>query len=380
MKKNNLFLLIAWLFLLSCGGSGNRETSVDKYISIENAKPLTDVIDTVRYVSLKDDNVIFSGRIDKLMSKGDTIYIFDSRMSKSLSAYKKDGTFLFNVGKLGGGPGEYIELGNFTIDNQYFYCIDNAMRKILVYDINNGAFVRKLDMPIYVDDIALFDNGNFIFYSDNRSGQAAIHIANRDLKIIDELLHYSEDDYSSMATVSAFTESKDKIVFSSYANDTIVVFDKKSHLDPIRYVVDFGNYRLSKMEKSNQSSMNEAKYILPPVYITDNMMIGDVNIPYPVGNDYWMYGAFAYNMSTNQLYQNGKIDEILSGKIPMEDRLILPIEGVANNEIISMIDDYERYQDLVKLGFPTAPKHIEQQLKEAEPLLVFYRLKSMHVN
>ena len=377
MKKNNLFLLIAWLFLLSCGGSGNRETSVDKYISIENAKPLTDVIDTVRYVSLKDDNVIFSGRIDKLMSKGDTIYIFDSRMSKSLSAYKKDGTFLFNVGKLGGGPGEYIELGNFTIDNQYFYCIDNAMRKILVYDINNGAFVRKLDMPIYVDDIALFDNGNFIFYSDNRSGQAAIHIANRDLKIIDELLHYSEDDYSSMATVSAFTESKDKIVFSSYANDTIVVFDKKSHLDPIRYVVDFGNYRLSKMEKSNQSSMNEAKYILPPVYITDNMMIGDVNIPYPVGNDYWMYGAFAYNMSTNQLYQNGKIDEILSGKIPMEDKLILPIEGVANNEIISMIDDYERYQDLVKLGFPTAPKHIEQQLKEAEPLLVFYKLTAI---
>ena len=377
MKKNNLFLLIAWLFLLSCGGSGNRETSVDKYISIENAKPLTDVIDTVRYVSLKDDNVIFSGRIDKLMSKGDTIYIFDSRMSKSLSAYKKDGTFLFNVGKLGGGPGEYIELGNFTIDNQYFYCIDNAMRKILVYGINNGAFVRKLDMPIYVDDIALFDNGNFIFYSDNRSGQAAIHIANRDLKIIDELLHYSEDDYSSMATVSAFTESKDKIVFSCYANDTIVVFDKKSHLDPIRYVVDFGNYRLSKMEKSNQSSMNEAKYILPPVYITDNMMIGDVNIPYPVGNDYWMYGAFAYNMSTNQLYQNGKIDEILSGKIPMEDKLILPIEGVANNEIISMIDDYERYQDLVKLGFPTAPKHIEQQLKEAEPLLVFYKLTAI---
>ena len=180
-----------------------------------------------------------------------------------------------------------------------------------------------------------------------------------------------------MATVSAFTESKDKIVFSCYANDTIVVFDKKSHLDPIRYVVDFGNYRLSKMEKSNQSSMNEAKYILPPVYITDNMMIGDVNLPYPVGNDYWMYGAFAYNMSTNQLYQNGKIDEILSGKIPMEDKLILPIEGVANNEIISMIDDYERYQDLVKLGFPTAPKHIEQQLKEAEPLLVFYKLTAI---
>ena len=377
MKKNNLFLLIAWFFLLSCVGSGNRETSVDKYISIENAKPLTDVIDTVRYVSLKDDNVIFSGRIDKLMSKGDTIYIFDSRMSKSLSAYKKDGTFLFNVGKLGGGPGEYIELGNFTIDNQYFYCIDNAMRKILVYDINNGAFVRKIDMPIYVDDIALFDNGNFIFYSDNRLGQAAIHIANRDLKIIDELLHYNEDDYSSMATVSAFTESKDKIVFSCYANDTIVVFDKKSHLDPIRYVVDFGNYRLSKTEKSNQSSMNEAKYILPPIYITDNMMIGDVNLPYPVGNDYWMYGAFAYNMSTNQLYQNGKIDEILSGKISMEDKLILPIEGVASNEIISMMDDYERYQVLVELGFPAAPKHIEQQLKEAEPLLVFYKLTAI---
>ena len=368
---------MAWLFLLSCGSSGSSEISEENHITMENAKPLTAIVDTVKYVSLKNEKNIFSGRIDKLMSKGDTMYIFDSRISKSLSAYRKDGTFLFNVGKLGGGPGEYIELGNFTIDNQYFYCIDNAMRKILVYDINNGAFVRKLDMPIYVDDIALFDNGNFIFYSDNRSGQAAIHIANRDLKIIDELLHYSEDDYSRMATLTAFTESKDKIVFSCYANDTIVVFDKKSHLDPIRYVVDFGNYRLSKTDQSNRTSMNEAKYILPPVYITDNMMIGDVNLPYPVGNDYWMYGAFAYNMSTNQMYQNGKIDEILSSKIPMEDKLILPIEGVANNEIISMIDDYERYQELVKLGFPAAPKHIEQQLKEAEPLLVFYRLKSV---
>ena len=377
MEKNNFFLLMAWLFLLSCGSSGSSKISEENHITMENAKPLTAIIDTVKYVSLKNEKNIFSGRIDKLMSKGDTMYIFDSRISKSLSAYRKDGTFLFNVGKLGGAPGEYIELGNFTIDNQYFYCIDNAMRKILVYDINNGAFVRKLDMPIYVDDIALFDDGNFIFYSDNRSGQAAIHIANRDLKIIDELLHYSEDDYSSIATLSAFTESKDKIVFSCYANDTIVVFDKKSHLDPIRYVVDFGSHSLSKIDKSNRTSMNEAKYILPPVYITDNMMIGDVNLPYPVGNDYWMYGAFAYNMSTNQMYQNGKIDEILSSKIPMEDKLILPIEGVANNEIISMIDDYERYQELVKLGFPAAPKHIEQQLKEAEPLLVFYRLTAV---
>lgn len=375
MEKNNFLFLIVSLCLLSCGSNSSNETSVDKYISIENAKPLTDIIDTVRYVSLKDDKVIFSGRIDKLMSKGDTLYIFDSRISKSLRAYKKDGTFLFNVGKLGGGPGEYIELGNFTIDNQYFYCIDNAMRKILVYDINNGAFVRKLDMPIFVDDIALFDDGNFIFYSDNRSGQAAIHIANSELKIIDELLHYSEDDYSSMATLSAFTESRDKIVFSCYANDTIIVFDKKSHLDPIRYVVDFGNYRLLKTDKSNRTSLKEAKYILSPVYITDNMMIGDINLPYPIGNDYWMYGAFAYNMSTNQMYQNGKIDEILREKIAMEDKLVLPIEGVANNEIISMMDDYERYQDLVKLGFPAAPKYIEQQLKEAEPLLVFYSLK-----
>lgn len=377
MNKNNFLYLIIGAFLLSCVRNNNNEISVNEHISIENGKPLTSIIDTIRYVSLKNNNAIFSGRIDKLMSKGDTVYIFDSRISRSLRAYKKDGTFLFNVGKLGKGHGEYIEMGNFTIDKHFFYCIDNAVKKMLIYDIDNGKFVRKIDMPIYADDVARFEDGNFIFYSDNRAEQGLVFIANRDLKIIDELLPYNENDYCMMATLSAFTESADKIVFSSYAKDTIVVFNKKSYLDPIRYVVDFGNYKVSKSEKLDHDKLRKKKYILPPVYIADNIIIGDICLPYPIGNDYWMYGAFVYDIDNNQIYQNGKVDDMLYGNIPMDNKLVLPIEGVVNNEIVSMIASYDRYQTLVKLGFPSAPKQFETLLEDGEPLLIFYSIKNM---
>lgn len=379
MKKINYLYLIFTLSLLSCGGGSNSDIYVNEHISMENIKPLTDIIDSIRYVSLKDDKAIFSGRIDKITSRGDSVYLFDCRISKSLRAYKKDGEFLFNVGQLGRGPGEYVELANFTIDNQYFYIVDNAISKLLLYNIDNGEFVKSYDMPIRVDDIAMFEDGKFIFYVDDEPqyNEGGVFIADKDLKIIDKLFACTEDNYCKMATVTAFTENKDEIVFSRYANDTIVVFNKESYFDRNYYIVDFGSYKASKDDKLDHDKLRITKYIIPPVYITNNIIIGDVNIPSEIGNDYWMYGAFVYNMKSKQTYQNGKIGDILEGKIPMDDKLVLPIESVVDNEIVSSIYDYDRYQALVKLGFPAAPKHLEKQLEDGEPLLVFYTLKNM---
>ena len=80
MKELNFLYLLVALFLLSCGGEGKRsgKMSVNEHISMENVKPIRDIVDSIRYVSLKSDpsrKIFFSGTIDKIMTKGDTIYM-----------------------------------------------------------------------------------------------------------------------------------------------------------------------------------------------------------------------------------------------------------------------------------------------------------------
>ena len=81
-------------------------------------------------------------------------------------------------------------------------------------------------------------------------------------------------------------------------------------------------------------------------------------------------------MKNKHIYQNANVNDMFKGKTPI-DKLVLPIHGVVNNEIISVMWSYELYQNLVKLGFPTAPKYLEKQLEDGEPFLVFYRLKGI---
>ena len=384
MKELNFLYFLVVLFLLSCGVEGKRsgEMSVNDHISMESVKPLSEIVDSIRYICLKDkdEKAFFTGEITKIMTKGDTIYLLDMHRSKSLRAYKKDGEFLFNFGRLGKGPGEYLEVRNFTIDNQYIYCIDNYTRKLNIYSIDNGRFIKQSDLPVVAGDIASLDNGNFILFTPQPSKGSSfgrpqedynIFIIDQDLNIIDKLFPYNEDR-SPLSTISAFTESRDQIFFSQHAKDTLVVFNKHSYLNPSCYVFDFGNDKASKADKENFKKLVEKKHIMLPVHIVDGMIIGATCMP--DFGEYWKYGAFVYDISNKQTYQNDNVGDMFEGKTSI-DKLVLPIRGVVGNEMISVIYSYEEYQKLVQRGFPVAPKYIETQLENGEPILVFYSLK-----
>ena len=374
--------LIASIFFMSCVS----EISVDERISMDNVKPLREIVDSIRYVSLKSDpsrKIFFSGNIDKIMCKGDTMYMADKYDNKMIVAYSKDGECLFKVGERGKGNGEYIEISCFTIDDQYLYCVDNATRKLLIYNIDNGKFVKTYDMPIFARDIAVFEDGKFIFFNQQSmfgssfksiGGDYKIFITDQNLKIIDKLFPFSEDYCSVLSMRSVFTENRDKIVFSQMAEDLIVVFDKNSYIDQDYYLVDFGDDKAFMDDKHDEKRLRKTKHLHEPVCIIDSLMIGSVRMP--EFGDYWHYGVFVYNMKNKHIYQNANVNDMFKGKTPI-DKLVLPIHGVVNNEIISVMWSYELYQNLVKLGFPTAPKYLEKQLEDGEPFLVFYRLKGI---
>ena len=272
----------------------------------------------------------------------------------------------------------------FTTDSQYFYCVDNATEKLRIYNIDNGKFVKTYNMPIPVSDIAVFEDGKFIFFNQpmcktqvsykSQEGDYKIFITDQNLIIIDKLFPFSENDYTIRSSRPVLTENRDKIVFSQIANDTIVVFDKNSYLDQDYYVVDFGGDKASMEDKQDQDRLRKTKYLRPPVCIVDSMIIGQVCMP-DFGN-YLLYGAFVYNTKSKQTYQNANVNDMIEGKIPI-DKFVLTIQGVAGREIVSVMSNYKWYQNLVRRGFPAAPKHLEKQLEDGESLLVFYSIKGM---
>lgn len=378
MKNNYLIstccLFLSFVLVSSC--TTDVKDSKDRVLSTDNPKTLSELINTVTYLSLYNDTIPFSGRIDKIMSKGDTLFIFDSNISKSLRAYTKDGQFLYAIGTLGRGKGEYVEIANFTIDNNYFYCIDNAKKALLIYDINNGDFVKQLDMPSFANDIELFDNGDFIFYWDGEPGEGRVFITDKNLKIIDEILQTTKDDYCLLYTKTAFSKTEDQIIFSRYAKDEIVLFDKNDYKKREYLTMDFGNYTASTEDKTDNDRLGETKHLIPPIYMQNNVLIGNINLPAKQqNNDFWRYGSFAYDLKEDQIYSNSPIEELLSGQKQIADKFVLPLCGIIDNQMVTLLDSYVRYDELIKLGFPPAPAAMKEQFDNGETLLVLYTIK-----
>lgn len=75
----------------------------------------------------------------------DKIYILDDK-AYSLFVFNRDGSFLHKIGRRGNGPGEYIELSDFSIDRArgIIYLWDEAADKAYKYDAETGKFISSV--------------------------------------------------------------------------------------------------------------------------------------------------------------------------------------------------------------------------------------------
>ncbi len=163
MKKS--FLLAAVLVLCGCR-SKNTPLAIepDKTIVFteKTAGVIPDIIDSVEYLALETcEGSIYSG-ITKMMVKNNKIYIGDSFRQK-IVVFDLSGRFLYNIDKKGRGPGEYLELKNFTVDNNSVYVIDNRTNTVTAYSDANGEYMWSKKIEIVAWDLSVAENGDFMF-------------------------------------------------------------------------------------------------------------------------------------------------------------------------------------------------------------------------
>jgi len=123
--------------------SGNAITIPGKIITIP------EVFKRVRTIILETNKDVRIGEVNSIQVYGDEIFISDIVKSMGVFVFNKEGRYIWRIGKVGQGPGEYTEPSDFTIDkkNKLMYLLDARMQNIVKYNLETGAYLSSIKVP-----------------------------------------------------------------------------------------------------------------------------------------------------------------------------------------------------------------------------------------
>jgi len=93
-----------------------------------------------------DDALI--GEVKRLIVSESYIFILDAKQGKGVFVFDKEGAFVRKIGRIGEGPGEYLNPSDFTInpDSGFVYILDKELQKINTFRISDGDFLSSVKM------------------------------------------------------------------------------------------------------------------------------------------------------------------------------------------------------------------------------------------
>lgn len=269
MKKYNQFIntsFILWLafvgvLFVSCGDNTHSKVKLER-ISVNPEKianiNLSSFCESINYIKLETNQNCFIAKIDKISKFKNHFYILD-QTGKKLVAFDNTGKYLFNIGSIGKGPGQYINLTDFVIDEkrEQIELYDIVQKKNIRYSYD-GKFIDEKIMPFQF----LFyekDDDNYILQTrkieniiDNKPLHYDVLILNRNNSLTGKYFEYDpsiKERGGSVDLPKVFTRYRNSLFLSKLFIDTIYVikgFDLR--LQP-EFLFDYGKYSLSQTQR-----------------------------------------------------------------------------------------------------------------------------------
>lgn len=129
--------------------------------NFEKYKPTPNLILSVDYVPLETKSNCLIGEISKLIYHDEKIFVGDFRYSNAIFIFNKTGQYINKIDRLGKGPGEYIYLSDFDVNNNNIYIY--AVNKILIYSFK-GELIKELPIDIKALGFSVTSSEEFVFY------------------------------------------------------------------------------------------------------------------------------------------------------------------------------------------------------------------------
>ena len=144
IMKNTTYLLVLLLF---AGCKSPREEQLPEpkeTITIGKGEKvkLSQLIRSFEYITLEEKEII--GNIYNLKIQDKDIYIHDD-ISKSILKFDSTGSYQYKIHREGKGPGEYVMIVDFLVNNNKVEIFNTGNDKRIVFD-ENGAFITETKM------------------------------------------------------------------------------------------------------------------------------------------------------------------------------------------------------------------------------------------
>jgi len=162
---SSIFLVLATSFY-ACKKTQNTEKAQVQINATLSDKLIkySDIIDSASYIKLETDSSFVIGNIDKLLFEDQKLFIMDRSLSESIFVFDEKGKFLTKINKKGQGPGEFVEIRDFTIDTakKQVVLLDLKGRKINFYDYT-GRYLTSSKIPFLFSEFACINTNAFAF-------------------------------------------------------------------------------------------------------------------------------------------------------------------------------------------------------------------------
>ena len=145
-----IYLSIVALLSQSCDNQKKEQTgtTIIEVLDVETISHLDSVFSTVTFLPLDTDDDYLITQIVNLKIQDSLIYINDDY--KRLLVFDLRGKFMRQIGVRGQGPGEYLEMRDWIIDNNQIEILD--YKRILTYTLD-GKYLHAKSFNLMTDSI-----------------------------------------------------------------------------------------------------------------------------------------------------------------------------------------------------------------------------------
>lgn len=344
---------------------------------------LDTVYDSVDLVKLETtrDNVI--GEVSQILFVDSLIVVLDAEKSKSITVYDMQGHYKYSIGKIGTGPGEYVEVFHISLipNKRLIAAVDKRALKIHYYDYS-GKWIKSEMTPAFMYYFEYLQSGDKVC---DASGcdksvlgefqQNTVIVADSNSRIkYGTCQDYYDEQRMTYATAFCIRKFADEVYALPSFTDTI--WNITEHKAVAQYKVDIVKNGLPSLDKTvTTSQMKE--------YLSEHFFL---NGDYMVLKDYILLNIWMPNSSWTPLviYSPGTSRTYLAdsyAKRPLTYPLyrIAPIARYGDNIAVVSISPSSLFamkELFEQKGDKKEVKRIFDNLTEDDnPILFFYHLK-----
>ena len=197
---------------------------------------LSDVASSFSIIPLETNDSCLIGEINKLEFFNENIFVLDKIYSARLFVFNKEGKYLFDIGRRGAAPDEYVQINDFSIDkkNNIIYVLCDK-KKVFSYSLS-GQYMGQIALDFFA--AAMEYKNNWFYFVCDRLKRGNLIVTDMEGNVKYEDFPNEQMGENLLMLIHPFSQRDSTLLYRRYLDNNIyeICLDKSKSV----YNVDFG--------------------------------------------------------------------------------------------------------------------------------------------